>query len=101
MKPWAEMGQDYYLVYWNEKVPSPRFAWNLYELIYFCFPWNFQDTSVYWYFEGSNEIQVVGNKAKGQISNLMLQENNARQISRKMNISYLMIRTHTHVHIRG
>ena len=33
-------------------------------------------------------LYVVGNKAKGQISKLVLQENKARQIFRKTNISY-------------
>ena len=32
--------------------------------------------------------QFVGNKTKGQISKQVLQENKARQILRKMNISY-------------
>ena len=35
----------------------------------------------------------VGNKAKGRISKQMLQENKARQIFRKTNISYPLIRT--------
>ena len=35
----------------------------------------------------------VGNKAKGRISKRVLQENKARQIPRKMNISYPLIRT--------
>ena len=35
------------------------------------------------------------NKAKGQISKRMFQENKARQIFRKTNISYPLIRTHT------
>ena len=32
--------------------------------------------------------QHVGNKTKGRISKRMLQENKARQVFRKMNISY-------------
>ena len=38
-------------------------------------------------------MQVVGNKAKGQISKRVFQENKARQIFRKTNISYPLIRT--------
>ena len=38
--------------------------------------------------------EIVGNKAKGRISKRVLQENKARQIFRKMNISYPQ---HAHV----
>ena len=37
------------------------------------------------------------NKAKGRISKHVFQENKARQIFRKMNISYLLIRTRTKI----
>ena len=37
--------------------------------------------------------QIVGNKAKGRISKRVFQENKARQIFRKTNISYPLIRT--------
>ena len=43
----------------------------------------------------SLEQQIVGNKAKGRISKRMFQENKARQIFRKTNISYPLIRTRT------
>ena len=36
-------------------------------------------------------MEFVGNKAKGRISKRVLQENKARQIFRKMNISYTLI----------
>ena len=39
--------------------------------------------------------QHVGNKAKGRISKRVFQENKARQIFRKTNISYPLIRTRT------
>ena len=39
-------------------------------------------------------LQIVGNKAKGRISKRVFQENKARQIFRKTNISYPLIRTH-------
>ena len=39
-------------------------------------------------------LQYVGNKAKGRIPRWVLQENKARQIFRKTNISYPLIRTH-------
>ena len=39
--------------------------------------------------------QVVGKKAKGRISKRVFQENKARQIFRKTNISYPLIRTRT------
>ena len=39
--------------------------------------------------------QHVGNKAKRRISKRVFQENKAHQIFQKMNISYLLIRTHT------
>ena len=35
-------------------------------------------------------IHFVGNKAKGRISKRVFQENNARQIFRKTNISYAL-----------
>ena len=38
------------------------------------------------------DCQFVGNKAKARISKLVFQENNARQIFRKINISYRLIR---------
>ena len=38
---------------------------------------------------------LVGNKAKGWLSKRVLQENKARQIFRKTNISYPLIRTRT------
>ena len=41
--------------------------------------------------EGYNP-KVVGNKTKGRVSILVLQENKARQIFRKANISYPLIR---------
>ena len=37
--------------------------------------------------------QIVSDEAKGRISKRVLQENKARQISRKTNISYPLIRT--------
>ena len=40
-------------------------------------------------------LQVVGNKAKGRILKRVFQENKARQIFRKMNIFYPLIRTRT------
>ena len=36
---------------------------------------------------------IVGNKTKGRISKRVFQENKVRQIFRKMNISYPLIRT--------
>ena len=41
---------------------------------------------------------VIGNKTKGQISKRVFQENKARQIFRKTNISYPLIRTRTCVY---
>ena len=43
----------------------------------------------------------VGNKAKGLISKRVFQENKARQIFRKMNISYPLIRTRTYQGVRN
>ena len=39
------------------------------------------------------KVQVVGNKTKGGILKQMFKENKARQIFRKTNISYPLIRT--------
>ena len=39
--------------------------------------------------------KFVGNKGEGRISKWVFQENKARQIFRKLNISYSLIRTHT------
>ena len=44
----------------------------------------------------SADPEIVGNKAKGRISKRVFQENKARQIFQKTNISYSLIRTHTH-----
>ena len=38
-------------------------------------------------------FKVVGNKAKGQLSRRVFQENNVRQIFQKTNISHPLIRT--------
>ena len=38
------------------------------------------------------QLNIVGNKAKGRISKWVLQENKARQIFRKTDISCLLIR---------
>ena len=46
-------------------------------------------------------LYVVGNKVKGRISKRIFQENKARQIFRKTNISYLLIRTRTYVCVSG
>ena len=43
----------------------------------------------------SRHLEFVGNKAKGRISKWVFQENKARQIVRKTNISYPLIRTRT------
>ena len=43
--------------------------------------------------EALHQYQFVGNKAKGRISKRVFQENKARQIFHKMNISYPLIRT--------
>ena len=40
-------------------------------------------------------LDFVGNKPKGRISKRMFEENKARQIFRKMNISNPLIHTHT------
>ena len=40
-------------------------------------------------------VKFVGNKTKGQISKRVLQENKARQISRKTNIPYPLIHKRT------
>ena len=45
--------------------------------------------------------KFVGNEAKGQISKRVLQENKPRQIFRKTNISYLLIRTRTYLCVSG
>ena len=39
-------------------------------------------------------MRFVGNKAKGRLFKQMLQENKARQIFQKTNISHPLIRTH-------
>ena len=44
---------------------------------------------------------IVGNKPKGWISKLVFQENKARQIFRKTNISYPLIRTRTGKGVRN
>ena len=53
-------------------------------------------------------VQVLGDKAKRRISKRVFQENKARQIFRRTNIPYPLIRTRTgvcqgvgNVHIRG
>ena len=41
----------------------------------------------------NKDLLIVGNKTKGRISKQMFQENKSRQIFRKTNISYPLIRT--------
>ena len=41
------------------------------------------------------KCKIIGNKAKGRISKRVFQENKARQVFRKTNISYPLIRTRT------
>ena len=52
----------------------------------------FQIVLVFLY-SGTGNTQYIGNRVKGRISKLAFQENKARQIFRKMNISYPLIRT--------
>ena len=49
----------------------------------------------------SRRIGFVGNKAKGRISKRVFQENKARQIFRKTNISYPLIRTCAYQGVRN
>ena len=44
--------------------------------------------------------QLVGNKAKGRISKLVLQENKVCKLFRKTNISFTLIRTRTYQGVR-
>ena len=62
------------------------FLWEMEEFYIFQ-----KDEGQYKNEEGYNP-KVVGNKTKGRVSILVLQENKARQIFRKANISYPMIR---------
>ena len=68
-----------------------------------CFPTSVTRTEIQatalwsnlsWLFPNSN-LHSVGNKAKGRISKGVFQENKARQIFQKTNISYPLIRTGT------
>ena len=43
----------------------------------------------------NSKLHFVGNKAKGRISKRVFQDNKARQIFRKTNISYPLVRTFT------
>ena len=52
---------------------------------------SFQETGVFIFL-------IVSNKAKGRISKLVLQENKARQIFQKRNISYPLMGTRTCAH---
>ena len=45
--------------------------------------------------------QIIGNKAKGRISKRVFQENKARQIFRKTNIYYPLLRTRTCAYQKG
>ena len=45
------------------------------------------------YYSHLNVTNIVDNKAKGRISKRLFQENKARQIFRKTNIFYALIRT--------
>ena len=46
------------------------------------------------------KFTLVGNKAKGQISKRVFQENKARQVFRRTNISYPLMRTRTYAYQR-
>ena len=68
-----------------------------------CFPTSVKRTEIQataiwsnmsWLFPNSN-LHSVGNKVKGRISKRVFQENKARQIFQKTNISYPLIRTRT------
>ena len=50
-----------------------------------------------WFSEKLKSTYNVGNKEKGRISKRVFQENKARQIFRKMNISYPLIRKTLHL----
>ena len=51
-------------------------------------------TDIIWWSEFSEiKSYIVDNKAKGRISKRVFQENKARQVFRKMNISYSLIRS--------
>ena len=43
-------------------------------------------------------VQVVGNKARGRISKRLFEENKARQVFRKTNISYSLVHTRTYAY---
>ena len=60
------------------------------EVLRTYFPWRKQ--LIIWIFL-QTDIEFVGNKAKGRISKRVFQENKERQIFRKTNISYPLIRT--------
>ena len=47
------------------------------------------------------QCNIVGDKAKGRISKRVFQENKARQIFRKRNISYPLIRTGAYQGVRN
>ena len=67
----------------------------------FCVLWNFQEKYIHkpmlTIFTGTNRdyllMHTVSNNAEGRISKRVFQENKTRQIFRKTNIFYLLIRT--------
>ena len=43
-------------------------------------------------------IQIIGNKARRRISKRLFEENKARQVFRKTNISYSLVHTRTYAY---
>ena len=79
---------------------NTKFPWFI-EKLRFCLKETFWMMK-YWkmlhrtsYKQMSENFEFVGNKAKERISKRVFQENKARQIFRKTNISYSLIRTRT------
>ena len=79
----------------QEKVTQQFFPKKSFEDLVFHYTNNsFRFSNKLQMFSHANKLQTSGNKGKGRISK-RLQENKARQIFRKTNISYPLIRTHT------
>ena len=92
--------------YFFKKSTSCRFWWLMKQLVVIrfikgvfchCHPYSCYFHNIIYLFPNCIVVaHDVGNKAKGQILKRVFQENKPRQIFRKTNISYYLIRTRTY-----
>ena len=104
----------YELFFWNDSIATQSFLKHKVQciilILHVClrdgWPQQFHNILKIFALKGYNlnpvyNLDNVGNKAKGRISKWVFQENKARQIFRKRNISHPLIRTRTYKEVRN